>query len=37
MRDGYGLSAGETFRLINTSTGTFMCVEQFGIRIDVTP
>ena len=24
MRDGYGLSAGETFRLINTATGTFM-------------
>ena len=37
MRDGYGLSAGETFGLINTATGTFMCVEQFGIRIHVTP
>jgi hypothetical protein len=37
MRDGYGLSAGETFRLINTATGTHMCVELFGIGIDVTP
>ena len=37
MRDGYGLSAGETFRLINTATGTFMCGEQFGISVHVTP
>jgi hypothetical protein len=36
MRDGYGLSAGETFRLINTATGTFMCGEQFGISVHVT-
>jgi len=37
MRDGYGLSAGETLKLINTATGTFMCGEQFGISVHVIP